>query len=76
MQTLLLWWKIQVSGAWQALCLAEHWLLIILIMELAIARKYRQSIRIVTLEGDLINPGGSMTGGAFQEFQQSFKQTP
>ena len=33
---------------------------------LAIARKYRQSIRIVTLEGDLINPGGSMTGGAFK----------
>ena len=31
-----------------------------------IARKYRQSLRIVTLEGDLINPGGSMTGGAFK----------
>ena len=33
---------------------------------IAIARKYRQSIRIVTLEGELINPGGSMTGGAFK----------
>lgn len=32
----------------------------------AIARKYHQSIRIVTLEGELINPGGSMTGGAFK----------
>ncbi len=32
----------------------------------AIAKKYNQSIRIVTLEGDLINPGGSMTGGAFK----------
>ena len=32
----------------------------------AIARKYRQSLRIVTLEGELINPGGSMTGGAFK----------
>ena len=32
----------------------------------AIARKYRQSIRIVTMEGELINPGGSMTGGAFK----------
>ena len=31
-----------------------------------IARKYNQSIRIVTLEGELINPGGSMTGGAFK----------
>lgn len=31
-----------------------------------IAKKYRQSIRIVTLEGELINPGGSMTGGAFK----------
>ena len=28
--------------------------------------KYRQSLRLVTLEGDLINPGGSMTGGAFK----------
>ena len=32
----------------------------------AIARKYNQSLRIVTLEGELINPGGSMTGGAFK----------
>ena len=31
-----------------------------------IARKFRQSLRIVTLEGDLLNPGGSMTGGAFK----------
>ena len=29
-----------------------------------IARKYKQSIRLVTLEGELINPGGSMTGGS------------
>ena len=27
----------------------------------AIAKKYNQSLRIVTLEGELINPGGSMT---------------
>ena len=33
---------------------------------LAIAKKYKQTIRIVTLEGELINPGGSMTGGAFK----------
>ncbi|MGN1267662.1 MAG: chromosome segregation protein SMC, partial [Dorea sp.] len=33
---------------------------------IAIAKKYKQSIRIVTLEGELINPGGSMTGGAFK----------
>lgn len=31
-----------------------------------LAKKYRQSLRIVTLEGELINPGGSMTGGAFK----------
>ena len=31
-----------------------------------ISRKYKQSLRIVTLEGELINPGGSMTGGAFK----------
>lgn len=33
---------------------------------IAIARKYKQSLRLVTLEGDLLNPGGSMTGGAFK----------
>ena len=33
---------------------------------IAIAKKYRQSLRLVTLEGDLINPGGAMTGGAFK----------
>ena len=31
-----------------------------------LARKYRQSLRIVTLEGELINPGGAMSGGAFK----------
>lgn len=31
-----------------------------------IAKKYHQSLRIVTTEGDLINPGGAMTGGAFK----------
>ena len=33
---------------------------------IAIARKYRQTLRLVTLEGELLNPGGSMTGGAFK----------
>ncbi len=33
---------------------------------LMIARKYKHSIRIVTLEGEQLNPGGSMTGGAFK----------
>lgn len=54
---------------------------------IAVARKYRQSIRIVTLEGELISPGGSMTGGAFknssnllsrrrevEEFERTVKQ--
>ena len=31
-----------------------------------IARKYKYSLRIVTLEGELLSPGGSMTGGAFR----------
>lgn len=31
-----------------------------------IARKYKNSLRIVTLEGELLNPGGSMSGGAFK----------
>ena len=33
---------------------------------IAIARKYRHSIRMVTPEGDLLSPGGSMSGGAFK----------
>ncbi len=33
---------------------------------IAIARKYNQSLRLVTIEGELLNPGGSMTGGAFK----------
>ncbi len=54
---------------------------------IVIAKKYNQSIRIVTLEGELINPGGSMTGGAFknssnllsrrreiEEFEKTVKQ--
>ena len=52
-----------------------------------IAKKYKQSLRIVTLEGELINPGGAMTGGAFrnssnllsrrreiEEFEKTVKQ--
>lgn len=31
-----------------------------------LARKYRQSLRIVTAEGELINPGGAITGGTFK----------
>ena len=33
---------------------------------IAIARKYRHTLRIVTLEGESLSPGGSMTGGAFR----------
>lgn len=33
---------------------------------IAVARKNNQSLRLVTIEGELINPGGSMTGGAFR----------
>ena len=33
---------------------------------IAIARKYRHSFRMVTLEGESLNPGGAMTGGAFK----------
>ena len=32
----------------------------------AIGNKYRHSLRMVTLEGELLSPGGSMTGGAFK----------
>ena len=33
---------------------------------IALARKFRYSLRIVTLEGELLSAGGSMTGGAFK----------
>ncbi|MCI8659039.1 MAG: chromosome segregation protein SMC [Lachnospiraceae bacterium] len=33
---------------------------------IAVAKKYHYSLRIVTLEGELLSAGGSMTGGAFK----------
>ena len=33
---------------------------------IAIEKKYRHSLRMVTVEGELLSPGGSMTGGAFK----------
>ena len=33
---------------------------------IVLQKKYDQSLRIVTLEGESLNPGGSMTGGAFK----------
>lgn len=33
---------------------------------IAIAKKYKYSLRMVTIEGESLNPGGSMTGGAFK----------
>ena len=33
---------------------------------IAAARKYHHSLRIVTLEGESLSPGGSMTGGAYR----------
>ena len=33
---------------------------------IAIARKYRHSLRMVTVEGESFSPGGSMSGGSFK----------
>ncbi len=33
---------------------------------LQIGRKYKHTLRIVTLEGELLSPGGSMSGGAYK----------
>ena len=33
---------------------------------IVIAKKFQYSVRIVTLEGELLSVGGSMTGGAFK----------
>ena len=50
---------------------AEHLLGRILVVDnidnaIALNRKFRQSLRIVTKEGELLTPGGAMTGGAFK----------
>ncbi len=51
--------------------LAKHLLGRTLVMDtidhaIAAAKKYHHTLRIVTLEGELLNPGGAMTGGAFK----------
>lgn len=37
-----------------------------------LAKKYNNTLRIVTLAGDLINPGGSLTGGAYKNNKTQF----
>ena len=51
--------------------LAEHLLGRILVVKhiddgIRLARKYKQALKMVTLEGEFINAGGAMTGGAFK----------
>ncbi len=41
----------------------------------AIARKYHYSLRIVTLEGESLSPGGSISGGAFQNSNHLLART-
>ncbi|MCM1494266.1 MAG: chromosome segregation protein SMC [Bacteroides sp.] len=60
---------VQIQPEYQAV--AEHLLGRILVVDhidhaLSIAKKYHYSIRIVTLEGELLTPGGAMTGGAYK----------
>lgn len=60
---------VNIAPEYQAV--ADHLLGRILVVDhidhaLEIARKYRYSIRIVTLEGELLTPGGAMTGGAYK----------
>ncbi len=38
---------------------------------IALAKKYRYRYRIVTLEGEVLNPGGSITGGHFQKNKEN-----
>lgn len=37
-----------------------------MIHAIAIGKKYRHSLRMVTIEGESLSPGGSMTGGALK----------
>lgn len=36
-----------------------------------LAKKYKYRYRIVTLEGEILNPGGSITGGSFQKDREN-----
>lgn len=60
---------VKIKGGYPSL--AEYLLGRMLVVDtidhaIAIARKYKHTLRIVTLEGELLNAGGSMTGGAFK----------
>lgn len=37
-----------------------------------LSKKHRNSMRIVTLDGDVVNPGGSLTGGAYKNNKTQF----
>ncbi len=39
---------------------------------IAISKKYKSNLRIVTLDGDVVNPGGSLTGGAYKNDKTQF----
>lgn len=60
---------VEVSPTYQGV--VDHLLGRVLVVDqidhaLALARKFKYTFRIVTLEGELLNVGGSMTGGAFK----------
>ncbi len=60
-----------VNTAYEYKVLAEYLLGNILVADnidsaLNIARKYRHSLRIVTLDGEQLSPGGSLSGGAYK----------
>ena len=62
----LLFRRISNTKAWCGICLGRVVVADTIDHAVALARKYRYSLRIVTLEGELLSPGGSMTGGAFK----------
>ena len=43
---------------------------------IALARKFQYTLRIVTLDGELLSAGGSMTGGAFKNTSKSSGTAP
>ncbi len=60
---------VQADSRYQGLCeylLGRTYVVDHIDHAVALARKYQYSLRIVTLEGESLNPGGSMTGGAFK----------
>lgn len=54
-----------MTGSW-LICYEEVLVIDTIDHAVVIAKKYHYSLHMVTLEGEYLSPGGSMSGGAFK----------